>query len=224
MMAGRKRPSSASTSAVTVSKHTMVPGQRTILGICLSMMLMAWRVQSSVCCACSLCKQHNTKQQNNAGMWTEKPCALLRRDMLQHHKESMMYQEAEMIEAARLGSQRGGGIRQAFSSRVIVQRKASIGALKLMYWLAIEEVFTEDLVILLGCDYLRELCLGKNAQYTSEQIISELLQCLGLVIEEKIILEMQSSDSFALMTDESTDIAVLKQLVLVGRYLTDSGV
>ena len=41
----------------------------------------------------------------------------------------------------------------------------------------------------------------------SEQIISELLQCLGLVIEEKIILEMQSSDFFALMTDESTDIA-----------------
>ena len=26
------------------------------------------------------------------------------------------------------------------------------------------------------------------------------------------------------MTDESTDIAILKQLVLVGRYLTDSGV
>ena len=25
------------------------------------------------------------------------------------------------------------------------------------------------------------------------------------------------------MTDESTDIAVLKQLVLVGRYLTDEG-
>ena len=26
------------------------------------------------------------------------------------------------------------------------------------------------------------------------------------------------------MTDESTDIAVLKQLVLVGRYLTDDGI
>ena len=37
---------------------------------------------------------------------------------------------------------------------------------------------------------------------------------------------MQSSDRFALMTDESTDIhvAILKQLVLVGRYLTNSGV
>ena len=36
--------------------------------------------------------------------------------------------------------------------------------------------------------------------------------------------DLQSSDCFSLMTDESTDIAVLKQLVLVGRYLTDDGI
>jgi hypothetical protein len=60
--------------------------------------------------------------------------------MLQRHKESKMHREAEMIEAARLGSQRDGGIRQAFSARVIVQRKVLIGALNLMYWLAKEEV------------------------------------------------------------------------------------
>ena len=50
-----------------------------------------------------------------------------------------------------------------------------------------------------------------------------VLHCLSLVIEEKILSDLQSSDLFALMTDESTDIAILKQLVLVGRYLTDSG-
>ena len=235
MMAGRKRPSSASTSAVTVSKHRV--GYNASWTTDYPWHLPVYDVDGSegegtvIGVLCSLCKQHNTKQRNNAGTWTEKPCALLRRDMLQRHKESKMHQEAEMIEAARLESQRDGGIRQAFSARVIVQRKALIGALKLMYWLAKEEVAhttkfnsLKDLVILLDCDYLRELCLGKNAQYTSEQIISEFLQCLGLVIEEKIILEMQSSDFFALMTGESTDIAVLKQLVLVGRYLTDSGV
>ena len=92
-----------------------------------------------------------------------------------------------------------------------------------MYWLAKQEVahttkFTslKDLAIQLGCDYLNELSLGRNAQYTSEQIISELLSCLSLVIEQQILSYMQSSDRFALMTDESTDIAILKQLVLVG--------
>ena len=123
-----------------------------------------------------------------------------------------------------MASQRDGGLRQAFSARVTVQRKALIGALNLMYWLAKQEIAhttkfnsLKDLAIQLGCDYLRELSLGKNAQYSSEQIISELLQSLSLVIEEKILSDLQSSD-------ESTDIAILKQLVLVGRYLTDSGV
>ena len=36
--------------------------------------------------------------------------------------------------------------------------------------------------------------------------------------------DLQLSDFFSLMTDESTDIAVLKELVLVGRYWTDDGI
>lgn len=97
-----------------------------------------------------------------------------------------------------------------------------------MYWLAKEVVahttkFTslKDLSISLGCDYLHELNIGRNA---SEQIIAELLHCLSQVIEEQILSDLQSSQFFSLMTDESTDIAVLKQLVLVGRYLTDDGI
>ena len=76
----------------------------------------------------------------------------------------------------------------------MIQRKALIGALKLMYWLAKQEVahttmFTslKDLAIQLGCDYLNELSLGRNAHYTSEQIISELLSCLSLLIEQQIL-------------------------------------
>ena len=101
----------------------------------------------------------------------------------------------------------------------------------MMYWIAKQEIAhttkfnsLRDLAIELGCDFLRELNLGKNAQYSSEQIISELLQCLSMVIDEEIILGMQSSNYFSIMTDESTDISVLKQLVLVGRYLTESGI
>ena len=71
---------------------------------------------------------------------------------------------------------------------------------------------------------MRELNLGRNAQYSSEQFIGEMLQCLSQVIEEQIISDLQSSDFFSLMTDKSTDIAVLKQLVLVGRYLTNEDV
>ena len=74
-----------------------------------------------------------------------------------------------------------------------------------------------DLSIQLGSDYLHELNLGGNAHYTSEQTVRELLQTLSSVIEEGILEDIQSSEFFALTIDESTDIAVLKQLVLVAR-------
>lgn len=151
--------------------------------------------------------------------------------MLQRHKSSNMHREAEERQTLRLASQRHAGIVQAFSVRILINRKALIGALRMMYWLANEEVAHTtkfgsrmDLSIQLGSDYLRDLNLGGNAHYTSEQTIRDLLQCLSSVIEEQILEDIRSSELFALMTDESTDIAVLKQLVLVVRYLTEEGV
>ena len=181
---------------------------------------------------CSICQCHGTKQRNNTGTWIDKPCTYLRKDMLQRHKISKMHQDAEAREAERLASQRDGGITQAFSAHVMINRKALIGALQMMYWLAKEEIaYTTkfaslmDLSIMLGSDYyLKELNLGRNAHYTSEQTIRELLQCLSSVLEEQILEYIRSSDFFALMTDESTDIAILKQPVLVARYMTETGV
>ena len=56
------------------------------------------------------------------------------------------------------------------------------------------------------------------------QVNNHLLQCLSSVIEEQILDDIRASDFLALMTDESTDIAILKQLVLVARYMTETGV
>lgn len=151
---------------------------------------------------CSVCKHHQVKQCNKSGTWTEKPCTLLRKDMLQCHHTSAMHKEAEQLETARLSSPRDGGIRQAFSARIMLQRNALVGALKLLYWLAKEEKAHttkfnsfKELVIHLGCDFLRELRLGKNAQYSSDQIISEVLHCISLTIKEQTISEMQSAFS-----------------------------
>ena len=179
---------------------------------------------------CSLCRRHCTHQWNKSGTWAEKACCTyLRKDVLERHEKSAMHAEAMEHERARLSSQRSGGIRQAFSQQVVLQRKARIGALKMVYWLAKEEVahttkFASlmQLSINLGVDYLRELRVGRNACYTSKQIIGELLQCLSQVIEASILSSMRDSAFYALMTDESTDIAVLKQLFLLGRYVTAS--
>ena len=74
-----------------------------------------------------------------------------------------------------------------------------------MYWLAKKEIahttkFSSlmDLSIQIWSDYHRELNLGRNAQYTSEQTVRELLQCLSSVIEEQILDDIRVSDFFAL--------------------------
>ena len=154
---------------------------------------------------CSICQRHGTKQRNRAGTWTDKPYTYLRKDMLHRHKASKMHQDAEACEADRLASESDGGIVQAFSARVMMSRKALLGALQIMYWLAKEEIahttkFSSlmDLSVQRGSDYLRELNLGRNAHYTSEQTIRELLQCLSSVIQEQILDDIRSSDFFLL--------------------------
>ena len=137
---------------------------------------------------CSLCKLHNAKQQNAAECRLQKICCFHRRGCT---TTSYGHKQAEELEAARLASQQNGGIRQAFSARVALKRKALIGALHPMYWLAKLEVAPttkfnslKDLTIQVGCEHLYELSPGRNAQYSSEQIISELL---SLAVDEQIL-------------------------------------
>ena len=118
-MAGRKRPHSSSASLTAANKHKVgynVSWKDDFL----------WHIPvydgtgSTVTgLLCSLCKRHHTKQRNSVGTWMEKPCGLMRRDIIQHHKDSKMHKEAEELEAARLAD---GGLRQAFSNRVTMQR------------------------------------------------------------------------------------------------------
>ena len=110
-----------------------------------------------------------------------------------------------------------------------VHREALIGALKIVYWLAKEDIAIttkyESLVNLvksLGCSYLNDLSMGRNATYTSKRIVAEYLLCLSPVIESEKLDNLKCSPFFSLMTDESTDISVLKQLVIVAKCILPS--
>ena len=103
-----------------------------------------------------------------------------------------------------------------------------IGALKCMYFLTKHELphtttFSGllDLAIDLGSDYLRSLRQAGNAHYRSEQIMSEFVQCLARCIQEDVIAKMRGSDTVRLMIDESTDVSILKQLVVYGRGIVN---
>ena len=127
-------------------------------------------------------------------------------------------------------STRDGGIARALEKQITLQRNAVVGAMKIMYWLAKEEVAHTtkyesllDLAIDLGCNYLKELHIAGNATYRSRQIVGEFLQSISSQVEEDTLQQLASSTYLSLMTDESTDISVLKQLVLVIRYLLPTG-
>ena len=53
----------------------------------------------------------------------------------------------------------------------------------------------------------------------SKMIQAELLEGLADHIKENILDELRNSPFFSLLLDESTDVAVEKQLIIYGRYL-----
>ena len=86
---------------------------------------------------------------------------------------------------------------RAFEKQVTAQRNAVVGAMKIIYWLAKEEVAHTtkyesllDLAISLGCDYLKELNVPDNATYHSRQIVGEFLQTISLEIEKDTLQKL----------------------------------
>ena len=84
--------------------------------------------------------KHKTDQRNHAGTWTKKPCSCIRRDIIDRHSKSAMHREAVEKEVLLKQSARDGGIARAFEKQVTAQRNAVVGAMKVVYWLAKEEV------------------------------------------------------------------------------------
>lgn len=95
---------------------------------------------------------------------------------MKRHSKSAMHSDAVSSEKTRLASQQSGGIAQALESQVELGKAAVIGAMKSIYWLAKEDIaYTTKYVSLLnyakclGCEFVANLCVGRNATYTSER-------------------------------------------------------
>lgn len=56
--------------------------------------------------------------------------------------------------------------------------------------------------------------MDRRNNYRSHRIIDEMLEILSQVIEDPILQEIRASQAVSLEVDESTDVAILKQLDL----------
>ena len=73
----------------------------------------------------------------------------------------------------------------------------------------------------LGCSYLSELEIAKNATYSSHRIIDEFLDVLSICVENDILCLISDTPVVGLLCDESTDTSNLKQLVIFIRILVE---
>ena len=149
---------------------------------------------------CSLCMKHKRDQRNHAGTWTCKCCSCIHKDVIDRHSKSVMHREAIKKETLHRQSSHDGGIARAFKRQLMAQKKAMVGAMKVLYWLAKEKVAHTtnyesllDLAINLGCNYLKELHLADNTSYRSRQIVREFLQTLSVEIKDDVLQDLASS-------------------------------
>ena len=98
--------------------------------------------------------------------------------------------------------------------------------LRCKYFLAKKEiphttnsVDLKELCIQLANITFPDLVKGKNAYYQSESIIAEMVEAIGVTLEEKELEDIKKSPYYSLIMDEATDILVTKQLGLCVQYL-----
>ena len=88
---------------------------------------------------CQWCKAHSVAGRGRS-TWTSKPCISYREDKVKAHMRSFSHKLASEQQAQAEESARSGGVRQSFQTSISVERKAFIAALKVMHWLAKEEI------------------------------------------------------------------------------------
>lgn len=105
------------------------------------------------------------------------------------------------------------------------RKRAVEMAMRNVYWLAKEEVATmkyeslNQLLQLQGCTDIEALVVGRNAKYTSYHIAEEMQNCISDYLKANLQQKLGDVDFVGLMTDESTDISMVKSLVVYVRFV-----
>ena len=169
---------------------------------------------------CSLCKKQSKLPRNGSATWVNVPCRSVRKDKIDKHINSSMHAAAVSAQMDRVASRVDGGIQQSMRDGVSLQTKVVRGCMELLYWQVKRDIPHSrnyasllELVEDLGCTYFKALKVGRNATYTSPEIVAEFLQIMASTVKKEILQAVNESESYALMCDESTDISVLKKLV-----------
>ena len=176
---------------------------------------------------CSICKRHKTENKyNKSTVWNVTPCTCIRKDSVRRHSQSLQHKDGVEKELYREQSSCDGGIQQAFQTQLTLNMAAVKAAMQCLYWLVKEEIpHTTNYPSMLkavefvGCTQLKHLNCGENAKYTSRRVTMEFLQVMGEQVEQDKLNDLLASPVFSILIDETTDIAVISEMVIYVRYL-----
>ena len=59
---------------------------------------------------------------------------------------------------------------------------------------------------------------GGNAHYTSKRFIQEVVDCCADTVRASVLRGVHESPTFSILIDETTDVAIMKQLIVYIRY------
>ena len=169
---------------------------------------------------CTLCQKHNRNPVSH-GTWNSTPCNRLRLQSITAHEGCAAHKHALKLESETLTTRTiqsalnpripAKGIEQAFTSLYFLAKQ------RIPHTTNFEPLL--DLLGLLGVNVKSRIQIAKNALYTSDKSIQEMIFVISEVIESQILKEMRESSHFSLLLDESTDCTVTEQLVIHGRYI-----
>ncbi|XP_060598671.1 E3 SUMO-protein ligase KIAA1586-like [Ruditapes philippinarum] len=180
---------------------------------------------------CKLCQKHKSRGMNGSVTWTEKGCVTIRKDKVTDHENSEMHKFS-----LRLETEEQLGIHSAFSEKRLPMGEKEFEAVtcatKILHFLIKHNIphttvfkdFINFATTELKCPALQHLEKGKNAMYTSNTVVNELVNCMVDDIESTLKDRVERSPGYAVMTDETTDVTNDKHLAFCVKYVdVDSG-
>ncbi|XP_022106967.1 zinc finger protein 862-like [Acanthaster planci] len=173
---------------------------------------------------CLLCQKYK-KMPYGRPKWNTAPCIRMREGSVKEHEECESHKDAMQKDRENMLMQ---DIREA--SNPAVSLSAMEKAFASLYFLVQRRVahITNfepllDFLSFLGLKVKEQIRVAKNATYTSDKTVQEMLYVLSEVLEDDTLKELATSDHFALIFDESSDCTNIEQLALHARYLNSDG-
>ncbi|WAR09932.1 LOW QUALITY PROTEIN: hypothetical protein MAR_035008, partial [Mya arenaria] len=163
---------------------------------------------------CAICTKYKQTSSTGPRAWVD------RLDKIKEHENSAQHNAAlsESLNntlddmAARINTEAGEAILNALHVLKFILDKIFLS------------IYLTDLCIKVGSPSLANLRLAKIANYTSWDIVNELLQILSDEVQDEITRHACSSDSFAIMVNEVCDLTTTKHMAVCCRYINDEGV